>query len=191
MKTKNQSPFPGPINCECGGHLRVATLPEYDFSDYVGFKLTLTKIPGLRCDKCHGETLSGSMITRVLNLTTTRISSSPRRLHGAEARYLRKTLGVTQEELATRMGINRVTVAKWECGDEQISPQHDYILRGMILAAFTAPQGLLNDTVDKTLRSVFGAVRNLPPTTTTVIDARDLSDHQHAPARRHERRAAA
>jgi hypothetical protein len=29
------------------------------------------------------------------------------------------------------MGIYRETVAKWECGESEISPQHDYILRGL------------------------------------------------------------
>jgi DNA-binding transcriptional regulator YiaG len=174
-KQKEAWPMPRPANCECGGSLRVATLDEYDFSDYVGFKVILTNVPGLRCDKCHGETIVGGMINAAMNLTLRRISESPRRLHGAEAKYLRRNLGITQEELAIRMGINRVTVAKWECGDEPISPQHDYILRGMILTGLALLNSIPREVVEKTLRSVFGAVRTLPPMNAVVIDASDLA----------------
>ena len=189
MKAKQTEPWkiPRPANCECGGRLRVATLGEYDFSDYVGFKVTLTNMTGLRCDKCHGETLVGGMVNAALNLTLRRISESPRRLHREEAKFLRRNLGITQEELAVRMGINRVTVAKWECGDEPISPQHDYILRGMILTGLAVLHGIPREAVDKTLRSVFGAVRTLPPMNTTVIDAHDLDQIGFGPFRKNER----
>ena len=190
MKTRQTETWriPKPANCECGGRLYAATLDEYDFSAYAGFKVTLTNITGLRCDKCHGETIVGGMINAAMNLILRDVSESPRRLHGEEARFLRRNLGITQEELSTRMGINRVTVAKWECGDEPISPQHDYILRGMILIGLCALNGTPIETANKTLRSVFGAVRTLPPLDMIVIDAHGLvpigAHRQHRSERR-------
>jgi transcriptional regulator with XRE-family HTH domain len=176
MKVQRIGPWKVPTQapCECGGTLRPVTLEKYDFSDYVGFKVMLHGIPGLRCDKCRGETIIGGVVNAALNLTLMKIFEHPGRLRADEAKFLRRNLGITQEELATRMGINRVTVAKWECGDEPISPQHDYVLRGTALAGFAALHSIPRETADKIIRSVFNGVRTLPPEAATIIDASSL-----------------
>ncbi len=57
-----------------------------------------------------------------------------RRLSGAEARFLRKAaLGIAQEELASRFGITRVTVARWETR-RSLSAEQDYELRAHVAA---------------------------------------------------------
>jgi len=53
----------------------------------------------------------------------------PHRLTAGFARYLRRSMQITQQELADRMGIARETVASWESSLKEISPQHDLILR--------------------------------------------------------------
>lgn len=190
MKVQRIGPWnvPTQANCECGGKLRVVTLEKYDFSDYVGFKVTLNGIPGLRCDKCHGETIFGGMVNAALNLTLMKIIEHPGRLRADEAQFLRRNLGITQEELATRMGINRVTVAKWECDDEPISPQHDYVLRGTVLAGFAALHSIPKETADKIIRSVFNGVRTLPPEAATIIDASSLDTVARWPIGKHNER---
>ena len=117
MKEEQQKPRASrAVICECGGELRPTKFDVYDFSAYVGFKVTVSGVDGLKCTKCGGETVDGSLVNAVMTYTIVQIAKSPRRLNGAEARYLRHTLDVTQEELAARMGIDRVTVAKWESG---------------------------------------------------------------------------
>ena len=79
-------------------------------------------------------------------------------LSGERARYLRKQLGLTQQELAERADIDRVTVAKWETGDKSISPQHDFLLRGFALAelmrAKSAPREFVSGIVAEVLDRV-------------------------------------
>jgi DNA-binding transcriptional regulator YiaG len=175
MKPEPKDRFtPRTAICECGGRLLAAKFPEYDFSDYIGFKVTVAEMDGLRCDQCGGETIDGGMVNAIMNLTVLKITQAPRRLDGAEARYLRQNLGVTQEELASRMGVVRETVAKWECGDTAISPQHDYILRGLTLSFLVAADQMELATMNGIMSSVFKSVRTQPPQQGTRIEKNDL-----------------
>jgi DNA-binding transcriptional regulator YiaG len=121
------------MRCECGGTLQETLLASYDFSPFAGLPVVLADVPGYRCDTCGGEALPGSVIDFTLDYLAAEIVRSPERLSGDQARYLRKHLGLSQKALAERMGIYRETVAKWECGESEISPQHDYILRGLAI----------------------------------------------------------
>ena len=156
------------IPCECGGLLRPAKLDVYDFSDYVGLNVTVNNVDGFRCDKCGGETVDESLINMVTNYTIVQVAKSQHRLNGDEARYLRRSLHATQSELAARMGIDRVTVADWERGAEKISPQHDYILRGLTLAWMVAENLLVPNQMKEILGSVGNTVRQEPPKKTTA-----------------------
>ena len=158
-----------PIACECGGRLHPVKLKTYDFSRYVGFKVTLRGMDGLRCDSCGWETIHGGMINAVLNHMVIDFAKSQRRLNRDQARYLRRCLGATQEELATRMGIVRETVAKWECGDQTISPQHDFILRVLSLTSMIAA-GKISRTYAEEVMSTIRAVRLDPPNNTSSIN---------------------
>ena len=42
-------------------------------------------------------------------------------MNSSEIRNLRKSLNLTQEQFAARLGIARSTVAKWECGETKPS----------------------------------------------------------------------
>jgi DNA-binding transcriptional regulator YiaG len=151
------------IACECGGELRPTRLNGYDFSDYLGLNVTVSCVDGFKCSKCGGETVDGSLVNMVMNYTIMQVAKSPRRLNGAEARYLRRTLHVTQEELADKMGIDRVTVADWERGAAQISPQHDYILRVFALGWMVEGNLITMECMTEILGTVFKAVRREPP----------------------------
>jgi transcriptional regulator with XRE-family HTH domain len=55
---------------------------------------------------------------------------------GAALRRLRKRLGLTQRELAARVGVTPTTVARWERGEVRITEPMSRLLR---LLAGTAP----------------------------------------------------
>ena len=159
-------PIPSPpegVRCECGGVLRRTKLAAYDFTDYIGFQVTLKDFEGLKCDKCGDETLDGRLVNAVMNFTVFQVVRQPRRLNGPEARYLRHFLDATQEDLATRMGIVRETVAKWECGDTAISSAYDYMLRGISLGAMIGSGLIHPDQARKILGDALGAIRSMPP----------------------------
>ena len=163
---------PGGSNlvCECGGRLRTEIATSYDFSGYVGFPVALRNVPILRCSKCAGETIDGGIINILLKVIVLEITKSPGRLSSDEARFLRRILGITQQELSDRMGIARETVAKWECGDS-ISPQHDLILRVIVLTPIIVaepafvPKPLMADLLGR-----MQAVRTGPPSPLGAID---------------------
>jgi DNA-binding transcriptional regulator YiaG len=163
---KNEQPKPitsRAISCECGGELRPAKFDVYDFSDYVGMNVTVSNVDGFKCTKCEGETVDGSLVNLVMNYTIMQVAKAPRLLNGAEARYLRRSLHATQEELADKMGIGRVTVADWERGAAQISPQHDYILRVLALGWMVAGKLITPECMSEILETVLKAVRREPP----------------------------
>jgi len=121
--------------CECGGTYRRVKLECYDFSGFAGLPVELRGAPGLRCDKCDGVTMEGEIISAALLFLTQQILRLPRVLLPKEATFLRKRLQLSQKALAERMHIQRETVAAWECGQKPLSPQHDYILRGLHFGA--------------------------------------------------------
>jgi transcriptional regulator with XRE-family HTH domain len=115
--------------CECSGTFKPVTLRSFDFSRYSGLPSSLDGAPGWRCDSCQREVLHGQVINASLFLMAMHIVGVPHRLTAGFARYLRRSMQITQQELADRMGIARETVASWESSLKEISPQHDLILR--------------------------------------------------------------
>jgi DNA-binding transcriptional regulator YiaG len=133
------------IRCDCGGTLKATKLDRFDFSPLAGVPATLLGAPGFRCGKCRRATLDGAVINRAMYDLAAAIAKQQSRLVPDHARFLRKHLRLTQQELADRMGIARETVADWERGQSPISAQHDLMLRAIVIAqlmhrAATAPK---------------------------------------------------
>lgn len=95
---------------------------------------------GGRCWRVKGQSADEVLIAvGVLNFAIDAlalgVAKAPVRVDGPSARFLRKRMGLTQAELAAEMGVDRVTVAKWETTDP-IAPHHDFILKTMMLQRF-------------------------------------------------------
>lgn len=120
------------MKCECGGVLRKTVLSRFDFSAYAGIPATLVDAPGFRCSKCGREALGGVLINRALQLLVQTIVTGPHRLTAPGARFLRKSMRLTQQDLADRLGANRITVTNWERGESPISKEHDLMLRSIV-----------------------------------------------------------
>jgi DNA-binding transcriptional regulator YiaG len=170
------------LNCACGGVLKEASLDSYDFSGYTGFHTILQNVPGLRCTKCGGETLHGGMIHMIFKCLIVEIAKTQRRLSSNEARFLRRVMNMTQQELATRMAIARETVAKWECGDAEISPQHDFILRVVVLTPLIRSNPtMMPKALWMELLGELQAARNAPP---EKLDPVDLTQYKQSLAKK-------
>ncbi len=162
--------------CECGGNYRRVELPTYDFSGFAGLPVELRGAPGLRCDACGGVALAGEIISAALLLLTQQILGLQRVLSPDEAKFLRKRLQLSQKALAERMHIQRETVAAWECGQKPLSPQHDYILRGLHFGA-QLPAGVApfpRDLMEEALGRVHVADKT-PPKEGPFIIAAELN----------------
>lgn len=121
------------IACECGGALHRQQVPEFDFSRYVGggVQVILQNPPAWVCDTCHGVTLDGELINAARQMVIHYLIKIPERFGSDLAKLVRRLIGLTQQELAERMGIHRVTIADWERGDKELSAQHDLLLRSI------------------------------------------------------------
>ena len=122
------------MKSKCGEKMKQVVVAEYDFSDIAGLPVVVRGIRMLRCAKCGEEMMIGKETDRALDQIGRAIVAHSERLGPKEARFLRGHLGLTQKELADRMGIHKITVAGWE-SKKPISPQHDLIMRAIVLAA--------------------------------------------------------
>jgi transcriptional regulator with XRE-family HTH domain len=172
------------MRCDCGGHVRPATLSDFDFSPFAGIPVRLRSAPGLRCDACGQATLEGPVIGQALDALAWMIVQERTLLAPPLSRYLRKYLRLSQHDLAARMGLVRETVAKWECGAAQISPQNDLILRALVVAHLA---GKTERPAEHTERALDG-VRTAPAPQVTapppfIIDALARAPARHASGR--------
>ena len=122
------------LPCSCGGMLRPAKMKgKYDATAELGIKSEITGAwLAARCDRCGQLALPGRMLEELSDEAVLQLLKLDRLLSGAESKFLRKAaLGIGQEELAKRLGITRVTVARWE-GSRSLSAEHDFQLRGLI-----------------------------------------------------------
>ncbi len=154
------------LNCSCGGRIGPATLQEVPLEPLFALSGTLVgPVPGLRCDRCGEETFDGAVFQGLLFVVARFVLAQGRILRGQEARFLRKAvLGSTQEQLAERMGIHKITIVDWERGERPLSKEHDYELRGIALSSLLkrAPAAQRRRLLADAER-ILGAPRTAPP----------------------------
>ena len=160
------------LKCECGGILKKVMLKEFDFTVVAGIPAMLCNTPGLRCNRCHLPTLDGTVINETLRMIALAIAKQPERMTADHARFARKHIQLTQQELAERMGIARETVADWERGRDPVSAQHDLMLRALVIAHLMRRSK--NAPTRSEVIEAIGSVRATRPTSTSrpfVIEA--------------------
>lgn len=86
-----------------------------------------------RCTNCDYYEVDIPAIEDLHALLTAEVVKHPGRLTGAEARFLRKVVGWSCEDLANFMGIDLELVQQWERGEVPIGPTMDRALRLMAL----------------------------------------------------------
>jgi len=81
-----------------------------------------------------------------------------------EIRFLRNTMGLTQAEMAARLGNNSQSVARWEKGECEIPGTAEKLLRAVFLATLNRSEDLkaLKDLLERQL----GELDNLDETQT-------------------------
>lgn len=93
----------------------------------------LINVPIYRCPSCKETDVEIPRIEELHRLIGSLIVLSPEGLKGEEARYLRKQMGYTAEELAEHLGVSRLTVTRWETGKATLRPEYDKHLRRVYL----------------------------------------------------------
>lgn len=126
----------------CKTTMMLRALPEYDASDLFGLKAVLVK--GVRAHMCpnDGEILMpGTIIERMQRMIVSKMLLENFVLVGNELRFLRKSVGLTQQRLADLVGVDRVTLTRWEAEEEKpIGAPESIAVRMVIMASEKSPE---------------------------------------------------
>lgn len=93
-------------------------------------------------ETAYGESVAITDVKGLHDLIGKSIAEKPAALTGAEFRFLRKELGLSQERLADIVGLTSQAVAIWEKTDK-IPTVNDRYLRGLYLEAKTGEADLM------------------------------------------------
>ncbi len=107
------------MNCpNCKRKMSSKRLASYEVGALLGMRsVTVRKVPVLVCPKCREVILDGSLLDSLHELLLRDILSNGHVLGGEEVRFIRKALGLSQASLADRLGVHRVSVARWESSE--------------------------------------------------------------------------
>lgn len=82
-----------------------------------------------RCNACGEEVVSIPRSMELMKSIAESILLKPTSLSGAEIRFFRKNLGMKIKEFSQLLGVDRVTVSRWENGHEKPSKSADRLIR--------------------------------------------------------------
>lgn len=126
----------------CGKKMRPKVLPEYDVADLLGLKsVKIKNMPALVCKACGDVLVPGGLLEGATRILTHEMITGAFLLGDVEVRFLRKAARLTQQKLADLLGVDRVTVARWETGEVAVPPTASPAIR-MILVAHGVVPGL-------------------------------------------------
>ncbi len=149
---------------ECGHNMeRMEGVHKYD---ECGLKnVYLMDIPMYKCASCGETEIEIPAMEELHLLLGLIVVYQPKGLNPEDTKYLRKHMGYSQEELASKLGVTRATVARWEALDSRkpIKLNHDLHLRrfyvekkGKEFDSFTNVHRIFSAILDKLLAPAKG-----------------------------------
>lgn len=91
--------------------------------------VVLSDLTIYECTECGGQAPSIPNVLSLHDHIAERIVAKDSLLTAKEIRFLRKELGLKEVELANYLGVNKVTVSRWETGESSIDSSYDRLLR--------------------------------------------------------------
>ena len=121
-------------------------LPEFTVDDLgISFKVVLLDSVRTKAGPSGPEVLIPDYQGLIKKIAVTR-STHPRKLLGADIRFLRKSLGLKSKELAEKIDISPEHLSRCEAGDKVLSSNSEKALRSLIvLEAVLVLQRALED----------------------------------------------
>ena len=118
------------MNCPiCGSKKTRQIRTPYHYSASGLDNVYLLGVPYMRCSSCDDDIVVIPHEQQLLDLIAVDLIRSERRLDSSEVRYLRKNAEWTQQELGDSLGVDRVTVNRWEAGEQSPPPHSDLAIR--------------------------------------------------------------
>lgn len=135
---------------------------------YVESGLTNVYIQNCRMYECEGCFTSIPLLPEAKALTACvaeALVEKSGRLSADEVLFLRKSIGMTSEELSTKLRVDRVTVSRWENGRMSINGLSDLRLRTIVIERLFPDKESARLRVKRLLESSYnGLVENSPIT---------------------------
>ncbi len=113
---------------DCGGVL-THKQGEHQYTESGLDNVFLTNITISKCRQCKEEEIEIPRMKELNLMIGFWICLSAKKMTPDEARFLRKNLGFSAEKLADTMGVDRVTVTRWETSASKLSWSNDKHLR--------------------------------------------------------------
>ncbi|MDR3555186.1 MAG: type II toxin-antitoxin system MqsA family antitoxin [Syntrophobacteraceae bacterium] len=113
----------------CGSEHFVFKKTHHHFLESGLDNVHLTNVEIGICSECGEKIVSIPHSTELMKLIAESILLKPANLDGAEIRFLRKNLHLKINEFAQLLGVDRVTVSRWENAHEKPSRSIDRLVR--------------------------------------------------------------
>lgn len=127
----------------CDALLVARVLPVYDASSIMGLSnLVLNNISALVCPNGDNTALVEGAALDEAERQLVEGLAGHRSLEGQELRFLRKHLELTQAQLAQWLGVDRVTITRWETGEQRVSLAAARAVQARALLALRGISGL-------------------------------------------------
>ena len=117
----------------CGKPVRAEQIShQYDESGLPG--IVLQGVSAWNCAACGYDEIAIPHVAKVHRAIALGLARSPRRLTGAQFRFLRKHLELSGEQLARYLHTDKTKISKWEREGDPIGPASDRLMRQLVTA---------------------------------------------------------
>lgn len=152
----------------CGKSAR-SVRGDYQFKESGLRNLVLHNIETVRCGHCGSVDPVLHRADDLMRAIAQAVLWKPCRLNGDEIRFLRKHVGLTQDELVKYIPVDKTTVSKWENNEDPIGFQSDLFLRTVVMSL----DEQLREGVPKLIQ-YFREVANKQKRVRVEVDAKTL-----------------
>lgn len=116
----------------CGGRVESKRIPRYH-DKLMGIQgvILVDSVNRVVCTKCGERMIEIPDLDGLVKAVAVARAKMPRKLMGAEIRFLRKVLGWNAQTLARKLGVSPETLSRWENEKQPIAPMNEKLLRLM------------------------------------------------------------
>ena len=162
-----------PKKCKaCSGEM-ASSREAYRYNESGLPNVILKDVEVRRCRNCGAQEVPLPRVAELHRAIAMALVHKPARFLGAEIRYLRKHMGWSGVDFASRIGVTPETVSRWENEREPISTSSDRLLRMMVVRGWPVEDYSADDLVNIDDR------RDPPP---VHVELRVQNHHWAAPA---------
>lgn len=117
----------------CGAEAKVVK-GDYQFKESGLRDVVLLDIDLIKCGKCGNVDPVLSGVDDIMSLLAVAVLQKPYRLEGAELRFLRKHVGLNQQEFSKLVRADKTTLSKWENDEDPIGIRSDLLARTVVIS---------------------------------------------------------